>query len=109
MAPITVQPTMAAIPRATFTFRATSAEPAGGPSGKVSEGSAGVGEGSGRVAEGLPRAPAAGGGSRGAGTVAGRSEEHTSELQSRENLACRLLLEKKNHNLQVPSSHSFSF
>src|SRR5690606_40963774 len=29
------------------------------------------------------------------GTV--RSEEHTSELQSRENLVCRLLLEKKNH------------
>src|SRR5436309_9369100 len=27
---------------------------------------------------------------------AGRSEEHTSELQSRENLVCRLLLEKKN-------------
>src|SRR5690606_40277875 len=28
-----------------------------------------------------------------------RSEEHTSELQSRENLVCRLLLEKKNkHN-----------
>src|SRR5436309_6736374 len=26
---------------------------------------------------------------------AGRSEEHTSELQSRENLVCRLLLEKK--------------
>src|SRR5690606_41440226 len=26
----------------------------------------------------------------------GRSEEHTSELQSRENLVCRLLLEKKN-------------
>src|SRR5690606_41857061 len=26
-----------------------------------------------------------------------RSEEHTSELQSRENLVCRLLLEKKNH------------
>src|SRR5690606_41455131 len=25
-----------------------------------------------------------------------RSEEHTSELQSRENLVCRLLLEKKN-------------
>src|SRR5207302_3549280 len=35
----------------------------------------------------------------GAGPVvhprAGRSEEHTSELQSRENLVCRLLLEKK--------------
>src|SRR5690606_41828381 len=27
-----------------------------------------------------------------------RSEEHTSELQSRENLVCRLLLEKKNNN-----------
>src|SRR5690606_41426319 len=27
--------------------------------------------------------------------LAGRSEEHTSELQSRENLVCRLLLEKK--------------
>src|SRR5690606_40724693 len=31
-----------------------------------------------------------------------RSEEHTSELQSRENLVCRLLLEKKNNqNLTV--------
>src|SRR5438093_9998392 len=28
---------------------------------------------------------------------AGRSEEHTSELQSLTNLVCRLLLEKKNH------------
>src|SRR5690606_41522123 len=28
--------------------------------------------------------------------VSKRSEEHTSELQSRENLVCRLLLEKKN-------------
>src|SRR5207253_4796108 len=28
--------------------------------------------------------------------VAGRSEEHTSELQSRGHLVCRLLLEKKN-------------
>src|SRR5690606_41483591 len=28
-------------------------------------------------------------------TGKGRSEEHTSELQSRENLVCRLLLEKK--------------
>src|SRR5690606_41687703 len=27
-----------------------------------------------------------------------RSEEHTSELQSRENLVCRLLLEKKNED-----------
>src|SRR5690606_41786578 len=29
------------------------------------------------------------------GVRPGRSEEHTSELQSRENLVCRLLLEKK--------------
>src|SRR5690606_11896461 len=29
-----------------------------------------------------------------------RSEEHTSELQSRENLVCRLLLEKKKQNKQ---------
>src|SRR5690606_41529776 len=28
-----------------------------------------------------------------------RSDEHTSELQSRENLVCRLLLEKKNDTL----------
>src|SRR5690606_41637020 len=32
-------------------------------------------------------------------TVNYRSEEHTSELQSRENLVCRLLLEKKKKNL----------
>src|SRR5690606_40040286 len=30
------------------------------------------------------------------GLVSDRSEEHTSELQSREKLVCRLLLEKKN-------------
>src|SRR5690606_35007629 len=30
------------------------------------------------------------------GNTRSRSEEHTSELQSRENLVCRLLLEKKN-------------
>src|SRR5690349_23762775 len=28
-----------------------------------------------------------------------RSEEHTSELQSRRDLVCRLLLEKKKHNI----------
>src|SRR3712207_7179277 len=32
------------------------------------------------------------------GRVLGRSEEHTSELQSRQYLVCRLLLEKKNKN-----------
>src|SRR5215208_7473578 len=34
-------------------------------------------------------------GSRGARPVTDRSEEHTSELQSRGHLVCRLLLEKK--------------
>src|SRR5690606_42052832 len=40
----------------------------------------------------------------------GRSEEHTSELQSRENLVCRLLLEKKNtaHNTERSKSESTS-
>src|SRR2546428_6869106 len=31
----------------------------------------------------------------------GRSEEHTSELQSRSDLVCRLLLEKKKHTIRV--------
>src|SRR5256886_11783160 len=31
----------------------------------------------------------------------GRSEEHTSELQSQSNLVCRLLLEKKNRAMQI--------
>src|SRR2546430_8808646 len=32
-----------------------------------------------------------------------RSEEHTSELQSQSNLVCRLLLEKKNLRLEIPT------
>src|SRR3712207_7364337 len=36
-------------------------------------------------------------GERGTGVVGARSEEHTSELQSRQYLVCRLLLEKKKH------------
>src|SRR2546428_5161688 len=35
-----------------------------------------------------------------------RSEEHTSELQSRSDLVCRLLLEKKKTDTQVKSRHS---
>src|SRR5690606_40142585 len=35
-----------------------------------------------------------------------RSEEHTSELQSRENLVCRLLLEKKKKHTQPLSSRN---
>src|SRR5690606_40693610 len=35
------------------------------------------------------------------GDIMSRSEEHTSELQSRENLVCRLLLEKKKKNKET--------
>src|SRR3712207_7050831 len=35
-----------------------------------------------------------------------RSEEHTSELQSRQYLVCRLLLEKKKQNLIMPMPSS---
>src|SRR3712207_7184995 len=38
----------------------------------------------------------------GPGRAARRSEEHTSELQSRQYLVCRLLLEKK--NARIPSA-----
>src|SRR5690606_40442985 len=41
----------------------------------------------------------------GAATSA-RSEEHTSELQSRENLVCRLLLEK---NIELPDGEGFFY
>src|SRR2546427_1309526 len=43
-----------------------------------------------------PRATRAGHGYR-----RGRSEEHTSELQSQSNLVCRLLLEKKNKHANL--------
>src|SRR5215510_15749291 len=36
------------------------------------------------------------------GDHGGRSEEHTSELQSRGHLVCRLLLEKKNETILFP-------
>src|SRR3712207_8544536 len=37
-----------------------------------------------------------------------RSEEHTSELQSRQYLVCRLLLEKKKKKLNLTYTHIFS-
>src|SRR3712207_7742955 len=37
------------------------------------------------------------------GTPRPRSEEHTSELQSRQYLVCRLLLEKKKNKIYPPS------
>src|SRR3712207_8919649 len=38
-----------------------------------------------------------------------RSEEHTSELQSRQYLVCRLLLEKKNQNPFLLSHSAYEF
>src|SRR3712207_8778290 len=36
-----------------------------------------------------------------------RSEEHTSELQSRQYIVCRLLLEKKTNHLSDPDEHTY--
>src|SRR2546422_4038058 len=49
--------------------------------------------------ESLPASDRHGLGGGISGRRAGRSEEHTSELQSRLHLVCRLLLEKKKINL----------
>src|SRR3712207_8005098 len=51
-------------------------------------------------------------GERGSGEVkvnGARSEEHTSELQSRQYLVCRLLLEKKNVSFSLIDSHFFYY
>src|SRR5258708_17697525 len=37
--------------------------------------------------------------------ASGRSEEHTSELQSPDHLVCRLLLEKKKTTISIHSAH----
>src|SRR3712207_7932668 len=42
-----------------------------------------------------------------AASLCRRSEEHTSELQSRQYLVCRLLLEKKKTALQSPNSSAY--
>src|SRR3712207_8054447 len=63
------------------------------PGGPAACGAGGTEEGSQGRCDDL-RSPPAGG-----PEAAGRSEEHTSELQSRQYLVCRLLLEKKIHQL----------
>src|SRR3712207_7644435 len=57
----------------------------------------------------LIRSPCAGsdsgyGNTFGANPAGGRSEEHTSELQSRQYLVCRLLLEKKQNRTKLSSA-----
>src|SRR5690606_24899280 len=56
----------------------------------------GQGDGEGVELDDLAGARSFGGLGQALSEAAFRSEEHTSELQSRENLVCRLLLEKKN-------------
>src|SRR5207253_4816495 len=63
------------------------------------------------ISRGLPGrgvlAGAAGGGITLGAAIGGRSEEHTSELQSRGHLVCRLLLEKKKARICTKrNSHS---
>src|SRR5688572_32278178 len=64
----------------------------------------------GRRADDLPRRPARLRRRR-ADALQGRSEEHTSELQSQSNLVCRLLLEKKNNIdlLTMVNLHSIEY
>src|SRR3712207_8395851 len=45
----------------------------------------------------------------GGGRRTSRSEEHTSELQSRQYLVCRLLLEKKKKNPQIYTPFMITF
>src|SRR5688572_32522778 len=67
----------------------------GGPPG-VPRGDAALGRPVGGSARHAGSVPVAAGGAGQLGEPgAGRSEEHTSELQSQSNLVCRLLLEKK--------------
>src|SRR5690554_7489970 len=70
----------------------------GDESGEVVEVDVAAAEGAGVVGEGVVGVAEVGQDERGAGEVQPpRSEEHTSELQSRPHLVCRLLLEKKNN------------
>src|SRR3712207_7121753 len=55
----------------------------------------------GSTARNLPGAAGGGSGKSSTGRSAWRSEEHTSELQSRQYLVCRLLLEKKNKQVMT--------
>src|SRR2546422_8477982 len=63
----------------------------------------------GQASRGAPRGPVRRKGGRGLawrGQGIRRSEEHTSELQSRLHLVCRLLLEKKKNTINVNNSRT---
>src|SRR3712207_8170112 len=60
----------------------------------------------GRARVALPRRRAARARGHGHARRAARSEEHTSELQSRQYLVCRLLLEKKKESKKTTATYS---
>src|SRR3989442_4587685 len=85
-----------------YTLSLHDALPISGPSAAAIRAAAGAGRAR-RSAPGSWRCgPGAGRAGRDRNTCGSRSEEHTSELQSRPHLVCRLLLEKKKskgHNI----------
>src|SRR5204863_5023765 len=56
-----------------------------------------------------PPSPLASSSARSPSRTCSRSEEHTSELQSRRDLVCRLLLEKKNKDTLVDNKQKKDF
>src|SRR3712207_8399685 len=79
----------------TTLFRSADQRASGRPDGDVLDRRAGVPARAGRAGAGLVRAPAVAVRAPDRGERLLRSEEHTSELQSRQYLVCRLLLEKQ--------------
>src|SRR5438445_10027780 len=61
----------------------------------------------GKLAHGVQTLPGVSSG-QGLDAMRERSEEHTSELQSRQYLVCRLLLEKKKKKTKKRTSHSYN-
>src|SRR2546422_5713878 len=78
--------------------------PADGEGGRLRPATASVGRGA-EVPRELPGGGRAGGQPRPRERLVGRSEEHTSELQSRLHLVCRLLLEKKKKRIETAFLH----
>src|SRR2546422_4570689 len=72
----------------------------GAPCGRVAAARRRAGGQVARGCRGAGRGRESAGGDGRRGGVADRSEEHTSELQSRLHLVCRLLLEKKKKNIK---------
>src|SRR3712207_7303420 len=86
----------------TTLFRSSRSAPCRGAASRSARAGGGRGRPAGRAGGACSRASASPGGAR-------RSEEHTSELQSRQYLVCRLLLEKKKNVGDRSAKHSPAF